>query len=55
VLLAGAVEVNDLAQGALRRVAQWPWFEHPTFQLRGGHLPMIFCRATDTFFFNDSD
>jgi len=38
VLLARAVEVNDLAQGALRRVAQWPWIEHPTFQLRDGHF-----------------
>ena len=25
------------AQGTLRRFTQRPWFEHPTFQLRGGH------------------
>jgi len=25
------------AQGALRQVTQWWWFEHPTFQIRGGH------------------
>jgi len=38
VLLAGVVEVNALAQGALRQFTQWPWIEHPTFQLRGGHF-----------------
>jgi len=38
VLLAGAVEVNALAQGALRQFTQWLWIEHPTFQLGGGHL-----------------
>jgi len=32
----GAVEVNALTQGALRRCTQWPWIEHPPFQLRGG-------------------
>jgi len=32
------VEVNALAQGALRQFTQWPWIEHPTFQLRGGHF-----------------
>jgi len=37
MLLTGAVEVNAVAQGALRRFTQWPWIEHPTFQLRGGH------------------
>ena len=36
VLLAGAVEVNALAQGALRQFTQW--IEHPTLQLGGGHL-----------------
>ena len=35
VLLARAVEVNALAQGALRRFTQWLWIEHSTFQLRG--------------------
>jgi len=38
VLLAGAVEVNVLAQGALRQFTQWLRIEHPTFQLGGGHL-----------------
>jgi len=38
VLLAGAVEVNALAQGALRQSTQWLWIEHPTLQLRGGHF-----------------
>jgi len=38
VLLAGAVEVNALAQVALRQFTQWLWIEHPTFQLRGGHF-----------------
>ena len=37
LLLAGAIEVNALAQGALRRFTQWSWAEHQTFQLRGGH------------------
>jgi len=36
VLLAGAVEVNALAQGVLRQFTQWLWIEHPTFQLGGG-------------------
>jgi len=38
VLLAGAVEVNGLAQGVLRQVAQWPWIEHSTFKLTSGHF-----------------
>jgi len=38
VLLAGAFEVNALAQGALRQFTQWLWIEHPTFQLGGGNL-----------------
>jgi len=38
VLLAGAVEVNAHAQGALRQFTQWLWIEHPTFRLRGGHF-----------------
>jgi len=38
VLLAGVVEVNALAQGALRQFIQWSWIEHPIFQLRGGHF-----------------
>jgi len=56
VLLAGAVEVNALAQGALRQFTQWQWIEHPTFQLGGGHLITellpphkllaCFCKAT---------
>ena len=33
LLLAGAVELNALAQGALL-----PWIKHPTFQLRGEHF-----------------
>ena len=37
MLFVEAVEVNALAEGALRRVTQWPWIEHPTFRLRGGH------------------
>ena len=37
-LLAGAVEVNALAQGAIRQFTQWLWIEHPTFQLGGGDL-----------------
>jgi len=52
VLLAGAVEVNALAQGTLRQFTQWLWIEHPTFQLRGGHftvellppIPMLNCK-----------
>jgi len=32
-----AVGVNVLAQEALRRFTHWPWIEHPTFQLGGGH------------------
>jgi len=32
------VEVNTLAQGALRQFTQWLWIEHPTFQLRGEHF-----------------
>jgi len=38
VRLAGAVEVNTLAQGALRQFTQWLWIAHPTFQLEGGHF-----------------
>jgi len=38
VLLAGAIEVNALAQEALRQFTQWPWIENPTFQLGGGHF-----------------
>jgi len=33
MLFVGAVEVNALAQGVLRRVTQWLWIEHPTWQL----------------------
>ena len=39
LLLAGAVEVNALVQGALRQFTQWHFqlrIEHSTFQLRGG-------------------
>jgi len=38
VLLAGAIEVNALAQGVLRQCTQWLWIEHPTFQLGGGNF-----------------
>jgi len=38
VLLAGVVEVNAIAQGALQQFTQWLWIEHPTFQLGGGHI-----------------
>jgi len=38
VLLARAVDVNALAQGALRQFTQWLRIEQPTFQLGGGHL-----------------
>ena len=38
VLLAGAIEVNALAQGTLRQFTKWLWIEHPTFQLGGGHF-----------------
>ena len=31
-LLAGAVEMNAVTQGALRCLTQWPWIEQPTFQ-----------------------
>jgi len=34
---SSGVALKGVAQGALRRVTQWPWIEHPTFQLRGGH------------------
>ena len=34
LLLAGAVELNALVQGALRRYAPWPRVELPTFPLR---------------------
>jgi len=37
MLFVGTVAVNALAQGALRRVTQLPWIEHPTFHLVGGH------------------
>jgi len=37
MFFVGTVEVNALALGALRPVTQWPWVEHPTFQLSGGH------------------
>jgi len=35
--LTGAVQANDLAQGAPRRVTQSLWIGYTTFQLRGGH------------------
>jgi len=37
MLDTGAVEANDLAQGAPRRVTHCLWVGHTTFQLRGGH------------------
>ena len=36
--LLGRFWVNILAQGVLRKFTQWPWIEHPSFQLRGGHF-----------------
>jgi len=36
--LPGRFWVNTLAQGVLRQFTQWPWIDHPTFQLRGGHF-----------------
>jgi len=44
VLLAGAIEVNALAQGALRQFTQWLWIEYPTFQLEADTLPLSYCR-----------
>ena len=38
MLLAGAVEVNALAQGTLRQFIQRLWIEDPTFHLGGGHF-----------------
>jgi len=49
VLLAGAVEVNALAQGALLQFTQWLWIEHPTFQLGGGHFTNDWPNATPHF------
>jgi len=49
VILARAAEVNAHAQGALRQFTHWPWIEHPTFQLGGGHFttkllpPHVYC------------
>jgi len=40
--LAGAVEVNDLAQGALRRLMQWPRIEYTTFDYRGEHSTLSY-------------
>jgi len=37
ILLTGAVEANDLAQGALWRFTQCRWIGHKTFQLWRGH------------------
>jgi len=44
VLLAGAVVVKALFQGALRQFTQWLWIEYPTFQLGGEHLTTGCCR-----------
>jgi len=38
VFLSGEVEVNALAQEAVRQFTQWLWIEHPIFQLRGRHF-----------------
>jgi len=46
MIFVGAVTVIALAQGALRRVTQWPWIEHTTFQFGGGH-------STGNNFFTD--
>jgi len=49
VLLAGAVEVNALGQGALQQFTQRMWIKHPPFQLGGGHFateplpPQLLC------------
>ena len=37
MLLTGAVELNVLAEGTLRRFTEQLWIEQPNFQLRGGH------------------
>jgi len=36
-VLAGAFEVNSLAQGALRQCTQRPWVDYPTFHFGDGH------------------
>jgi len=36
--LSGRFWVNTLAQEVLRKLTQWPWIEHPTFQLSGGQF-----------------
>jgi len=47
-----AVEVNDLYQEALQRFTQWPWIEHPTFQLRGRHSTTRYRRPSEIFVVN---
>jgi len=42
LLLAGVVEVNALAQGGLRRFAQWPEIE--PFISEAATLPLSYCR-----------
>jgi len=37
VLIAGEVDMNAFAQGALLQFTQWLWIEHSTFQSGGGH------------------
>jgi len=40
------IEVNALAQGALRQFTQCPWIAHPSFQLRADTLPLSYrCEA----------
>ena len=48
VLLAGAVEVKALAQGALRQFTQWLCIEHPTFQR--AKVDTGICSLNDTIF-----
>jgi len=37
MLLTKEIEVNNLAQRALRRFTQCRWIGHTTFQMRGGY------------------
>jgi len=48
--MLGVVEVNAIAQGMLQRFTQWPWIEHPTFQMRSG--PSITELSPPTFYCN---
>jgi len=37
MLFVGAVAVDAFDQGALLQFTKWPWIQHPTFQVGGGH------------------